>query len=366
MRVGFVINPIAGMGGAVGLKGTDGAAVLKEAVDRGAKKVAVHRAITALMALRELDLELSFLTCAGEMGESALKESGFDMEVVHSPGKVTQAEDTIEAARQFLAQKVELVIFVGGDGTARDVVSVLDASTPLIGVPSGVKMHSGVFVNTPQELADLVHEFGSERATRDAEVMDIDEDSFREGIVLSRLYGLAKVPDDKSHLQPGKQAYHSGSADDEAEELGQYLADSMEEDVLYILGPGSTTAAVAKALDQPKTLLGVDVYENRRLLSADCSEADLLRLVSADRPVRIVVSPIGAQGFVLGRGNQQISPELVKRVGLENFVIVATPSKLAATPVLRVDTGDALLDDELRRPTKVVTGYKRRKLVPVE
>jgi predicted polyphosphate/ATP-dependent NAD kinase len=266
----------------------------------------------------------------------------------------------------FVREKADIVLFAGGDGTARDLLGVVDATIPIVGIPTGVKMHSAVFANTPEAAADSIQVFAASRATREAEVMDVDEDGVRSGILRAKLFGYALVPDDPVHMQSSKMTYHSGSARDEAEELGQYVSESLEKGVMYILGPGSTTEAVARELELEKTLLGIDVYLDGRVLAKDASEAKILQLLSGHPDARIVVSPIGAQGFVLGRGNQQLSPEVVRRVGTHNITIIATPTKLRETPVLRVDTGDSALDDAIRGKNKVLTGYKRKKLVTIE
>ena len=215
------------------------------------------------------------------------------------------------------------------------------------------------------DVADLVESFVRPGAVKEGEVMDVDEDEFRHGVVSARLFGLASVPDDEAHLQPSKSSYRSGGAEAEAKELGTFMVDEMEDGVLYILGPGSTTAAIARVMGQEKTLLGVDAFMGEKRVGSDLSEAEIFRLMDARPRARIVVSPIGSQGFVFGRGNQQISAEVIRRVGPENIVVVATPTKLADTRVLRVDTGDADLDRELKGPVKVVTGYKRRKLLSI-
>lgn len=365
LRIGFVVNPVAGMGGAVGLKGTDGEEVLREAVRRGARALALDRAAHALKSARPARAGLSFITCRGEMGEDAFAASGLTCEVACDHGEVTSAQDTKAAVRLFVSRRVDLVAFVGGDGTARDVLSETGDRVPIIGIPSGVKMHSAVFLNSPSEFGALLQVFGGSRAVHEAEVLDIDEGLFRSGSVHAKLYGVALTPDSSEHVQAGKRSYASGTADDEADEIAHYIADSMAPGVAYIIGPGSTTARIAKALGQPKTLLGVDVYVDRVCVRTDVSEADLLEELRMRRRAEIVVSPIGAQGFFFGRGNQQISPKVIRSVGPRKVTVVSTPSKLSGTPVLRVDTGDPALDAEFRGRVKVVTGYKRKRLAKV-
>ena len=363
MRVGFVVNPIAGMGGSVGLKGTDGDEILREAVSRGARRTSPMRASEALKGLNAAGFE--FITCAGEMGQEELEEAGISYRVVFVPREHTDRRDTVDAVEAFVREVASMILFAGGDGTARDILAVVDKRVPQIGIPTGVKMQSGVFANTPADVAHLLYSFAESGLTKEAEVMDVDEESYRNGVLQARLYGYALVPDDAPHMQSSKTVYHSGSADEEAEELGQYIAETMERGVAYILGPGSTTAAVTRALGQEKTLLGVDVLIDGRTVVGDASEDGLLDLLGRRRDARIVVTPIGAQGFFLGRGNQQISPDVVKAVGPANVIVIATPTKLMHTPVLRVDTGDPSLDAAFRGTIKVVTGYRRRKLVPV-
>jgi len=360
--IGFIVNPIAGMGGPVGLKGTDGADTLEEALRRGAKARAVERAREAVSALAMRGLDIRILTCAGEMGETALAGSGIPSEVVYSPESPTSPEDTRRGVEAMVGLGARLIVFSGGDGTARDIVGVVGSGTPIVGVPAGVKMHSSVFALTPADAADLVAAFLRSGVLRDGEVMDVDEDDFRDGIVRSTLHGIARVPDDEAHLQPAKSSYSSGGDDAEADEIAACVAEEMEDGVLYILGPGSTTAAISKVLGQPKTPLGVDAYIDGKVIGRDLSEDGIAELLGEHPEARIVVTPIGAQGFVFGRGNQQISPEVIRKVGVQNVTIVATPSKLKHTPYLRVDTGDAALDSELRGPVKVLTGYRRRRL----
>jgi predicted polyphosphate/ATP-dependent NAD kinase len=365
VRIGFVVNPIAGMGGPVGLKGTDGERVLGLALERGATKSAPSRAVDALNAVARIGMMLEFLTCSGEMGSDELRAAGLPHTIVCEASARTTSKDTVEAVRRFVADGVDLIVFAGGDGTARDVMEASQGKVPMVGIPCGVKMHSAVFANTPSDLADLVDTFAKGGATRKAEVMDVDEEGFREGVVRAKLYGYASVPDDTIHLQSGKEVYRTSGAEEEAAEIGQYMADEMRPGVLYILGPGSTTAHIAKAMGQEKTLLGVDVYIDRRLVRADASEADILALLEGGREAVVVVTPIGAQGFFFGRGNQQLSPAVIRSVGPDAVTVVATPSKLASTPRLRVDTGDPQVDCALRGDRKVVTGYRRRRLVRV-
>ncbi|MDH3364783.1 MAG: ATP-NAD kinase family protein [Thermoplasmata archaeon] len=364
-KIGFVVNPIAGMGGRVALKGTDGTEARDEAVRRGAVAWSPGRARRALKALLAKRLDLDILTCSDEMGELLLDEEGFQPEVVCHAAPETTAEDTKRAARAFLERGADLLLFCGGDGTAKDIVEVVDSRVPIVGIPAGVKMHSSVFAVRPEEAADLVESYVRTGKTRDAEVMDIDENDFRRGISNPRLFALALVPDDERHLQASKSAFQSLTASDEAEELAVYVVETMKSGVLYIIGPGSTTQAIAMEMAQDKTPLGVDAYLDRELVAQDLSENDILAQIRRHPEAVIIVTPIGAQGFIFGRGNQQISSEVIREVGLENIIVVATPTKLNGTATLRVDTGDSALDVSLRKPLKILTGYRRRKLVGV-
>jgi predicted polyphosphate/ATP-dependent NAD kinase len=365
VKIGFLVNPVAGMGGAVGLKGSDGEAVQLEALKRGAETVSPRRAVVALRSLRDQPLDLEIVTSGGDMGEDELRTADLESNVVYRSKGATTKADTISSVREFLRVGVALIVFVGGDGTARDVLEVADARTPMIGVPSGVKMHSAVFLNRPEDLGRVVSSYGKNGTLKKAEVMDIDEDLFRKGVVRAKLYGIAKIPDDRAHIQTGKASYDTISAEDEAREIGDYIAESMEPDMSYILGPGSTTSSIADALGIRKTLLGVDVISNGQLVISDATENDLLRVLESNSKVVIVLSPIGSQGFFLGRGNQQISGKVVRAAGPESIIVVATPTKLKDTKILRVDTGDPDLDRKLRGRVKVVTGHRRRRLVEV-
>jgi predicted polyphosphate/ATP-dependent NAD kinase len=255
---------------------------------------------------------------------------------------------------------VDLLVYVGGDGTARDVCHAVGEDVLVLGIPAGTKMHSAVYATTPRAATQLIASFvrGELVHCRLAEVMDVDEEAYRQGVLSARLYGYLKVPDERGLVQrlklasPGSEVSAlAGIADDVVERL--------REGDRLVVGPGTTTRAIANRLGLPKTLLGVDVYERDRLVAADVGERDLLRLVE-DRPTRIVVTPIGGQGYLFGRGNQQISPAVIHRVGRANLLVVATPSKLAAlqgAPLL-VDTGDPDVDAGLAGYMRLVTGYR--------
>lgn len=356
--LGFVINPIAGMGGSVALKGTDGDAY-RVAISKGAVPLAKAR---ALRALSRLHFDAKFLTASGEMGAEVLRDLMLDHEVVWESRGQSSSDDTRQTCDRFMERNADLIVFCGGDGTARNVMDAVGDRAPVIGIPSGVKMHSAVFANTPEEAGDAIDRFLRGNAqTRLAEVMDVDEEAFREGELRARLYGYLKVPD-LAGLQPPKGAIFATSDEEQKEAIAEFLVERMEPDTFYILGPGTSTKAVADRLGIPKTLLGVDVVLDGKVILADASEMDLLKLLKGKR-ARLVVTPIGRQGFVFGRGNQQLSPEVISMVGMENMLILATPAKLAETPVLRSDSGDSVLDRNLCGYRKVLIGYDQYRMV---
>ena len=244
---------------------------------------------------------------------------------------------------------------MGGDGTARDVMDADRAGIPVLGVPAGVKMHSAVFAVSPEAAARLVARFAfTGLPVRMAEVMDVDEEAFRAGRLSARLYGYLPTIYEPSLVQSVKRPTVVDEERLQQLELARKVVELMRPGVAYVLGPGTTVKAVADALGIEKTLLGVDVVVDGRVVERDASVRRILKAIEGREAV-IVVTPIGGQGFILGRGNQQISPEVVKRAGRRNLLVIATSSKLKDLGSLRVDTGDPGLDAQLRGRLKVLT-----------
>lgn len=354
-RIGLIVNPVAGMGGSVGLKGTDGN--VEEAKRRGAVPHAMDRAGLTLAALsREPDLH--FITCAGPMGADLLQKNDFsDFEAVYTFTGESSVRDTVEAARRIRDAGADLLLFCGGDGTARDIFSAVGRDIPVLGIPAGVKMYSAVFAIDPAAAAELVQDFDPGRL-RDSEVMDVDEDAYRHNVLKTRLFGIARTPAAPGRVQPSKQVYEEADEERGKAAIAQFLDELLLPGTPYIVGVGTTTEALTRRLGIKKTLLGVDAVRNRRLIAADCNEGALLTLADKYPDIRIIISPIGAQGFILGRGNQQISANLVRKVGMKNIIVVATPHKLAELPFLYVDSGDAELDREFGDSIQVISGYR--------
>ncbi|MDP3563986.1 MAG: ATP-NAD kinase family protein [Methanoregula sp.] len=354
-RIGLIVNPVAGMGGSVGLKGTDGN--VEEARRRGAVPHAMDRASLTLAVLSH-EPDLHFITCTGPMGADLLQKTGCtDYETVYTFNGESSAGDTMEAALRIRDAGATLLLFCGGDGTARDIFSAVGRDIPILGIPAGVKMYSAVFAVDPAAAAELVREFNPVRL-RDSEVMDVDEDAYRHNVLKTRLFGIARTPAAPGRVQPSKQVYEEADEERAKAAIAQFIEEILLPGTLYIIGAGTTTEALTRRFGIRKTLLGVDVIRNRRLVAADCNEETLLALADKFPDTRIILSPIGAQGFILGRGNQQISAKLVQKIGVKNIIVVATPHKLAELPFLYVDSGDADLDHEFGDFIQVVSGYR--------
>jgi len=347
------------MGGRVGLKGTDGAEIVRRARSLGATPVAAGRAARALARLDRYHDRVSVVAGARAMGADLARAHGLATELVAAgDGDETTAEDTKAAAAEMERRSVELILFAGGDGTTRDIVDAVGTAVPILGIPTGVKMHSGVFATSPEAAGDLVaaHLCGTAKHLRDSEVMDVDEDALRAGRVSARLHAVARVPFDRVRVQNPKAA--SAAPDAALDALCRQMAAEASGDRLTLLGPGTTTHRILRHLELDGTLLGVDAVASGRLVGADLNEAQLLELLDG-RPATLVVAVVGGQGYVFGRGNQQLSPEVIRRVGLDNVEIVASLDKVLALdpPGLRVDTGDPALDAEL-------AGYRAVRVAP--
>ncbi|WP_192021256.1 ATP-NAD kinase family protein [Shewanella sp. WPAGA9] len=360
-RLGLIINPLAGLGGSVGLKGSDDVAEL--AISRGAEAKAGLRMKQALTVIKPFSEQIDIVTASGDMGETLALELGFSVKCVHqiSPGSSnnnTSAADTKQTVKALQDESLDLLLFAGGDGTARDIYSVVDDSLPVLGVPAGVKIHSGVYAITPNAAGVVVSMLlqGELVSLMTADVMDIDEEAFRKGTVKAKRFGEMLVPAEPRYIQAvkmgGKEVDELVLADIAADVINQM------EDELYIIGSGSTVAAVMEELNLDNTLLGVDVIHEQQIVACDVTANQLLELTQ-NKPTKLVITLIGGQGHILGRGNQQLSPELIKRIGKDNIIILATKTKLKALDgrPLIVDSGDPELDSALSGYYKITTGY---------
>ena len=363
MHIGVVVNPIAGMGGRVGLKGTDD---VEAARARGATPRAPDRAETALAAVAAANESATISAAPGAMGADQARAAGFEVTVLDTqtsqaatyPPAATTAADTTAAVNAAVDAGVDVLLFVGGDGTAADVAAALDArgvDTPMLGVPAGVKVYSSVFAVSPEAAGRIVASF---ERTVDREVNDLDEAAYRDGEVRTAVRAVRPVPVDDA-VQGAKQLTNGSVGG-----IATGVAASVEPGRRYVLGPGGTLQAVKAALGFDGTPIGVDIWEatsdGGRVIATDAAEADILAAVDGDHVV--VVSPIGGQGFVFGRGNDQLSPAVLADATVE---IIAAPEKLDTLDVLRVDIDDPAVAESLRGWRKVRTGRVSRRMMQV-
>jgi len=371
-KIGFLINPIAGMGGRVGLKGTDN--VVAQAKQLGATPIASQKAEEMLQEFysKTHRPDINWYTCTADMGNTVLENNGIKAKVIYSPRtETTSAEDTKKACDKFLENRIDILVFCGGDGTARDIFTEIDKMIPLLGIPSGVKMHSAVFGINTSATAKMLKEFIEGRLTiGDAEIMDLDEELYRKGEWKVRLYGVAKGIVEPTYIQVGKATYESVSDDAVKDELADHVKDELEKhhDALFLFGPGGTVDYIAKKLSLSHTLLGIDAVYQNQVIGSDLNEQQILGLLKKHPKAKILLSPIGAQGFILGRGNLQLSPQVIRKIGLKNIIVVSTPSKLMHTPILRVDTGDKEVDHLFQDQgyLMVVIGYRLSRVVKIQ
>ncbi len=373
MKLGLIINPMAGIGGSVGLKGSDGRDIVEQALAQGAQPKAGERVALAMQVLANV-IKQPILTVAGAMGADVLAKMDLAHEVVLQTSTQTTANDTYNAVLKLCENHIDLLIFAGGDGTARDVLDALNEkglaeSLPVIGIPAGCKIHSAVYAVTPSRAGELVAllEQGELLVVKQAEVMDLDEAAYREGKIASSCYGYLSVPEDDARMQAMKQG-GLNSEEIVVQDIAADVVENMLPDVLYFIGAGTTTAAIMDALNLNNSLLGIDVVINQELLASDVDEAAMLALLNEKQAetcgAKIVVTAIGGQGHVFGRGNQQFSPAVIAKVGGKNIIVIASTEKLHSLQgrALLLDTGDAQLDKRLAGIKQIITGFEQRTL----
>ncbi|MBT60109.1 MAG: hypothetical protein CMA63_00970 [Euryarchaeota archaeon] len=396
MRIGIVVNPDAGLGGRLGFKGSDGRAA--EARAAGAQDRAgprMHQSLNALHELMNSSLNRTNATAIcvgwnGRMGGSwCLQETEtLPFESIGTTPEETSHKDTAELVKDLVDAQVEAIVYAGGDGTTRDIVKALETigkeaqEIPLIGVPGGVKMHSGCFATTPKAAAEVVLAFllGDLRCAI-TEVMDLDEEIYQEGIWKVRMYGEAWTPSSPRFMQGAKEQVERTSESDTIEGLAKHVETLIEEqpDLLIIWGSGGTIRRIGEHCDHQLTLLGIDILGpdsvDGRQLHADLNEQQLIEILlqhvdseGNPRPRLLLLSPMGGQGFLIGRGNLQLSPDVLRIIGIDNILGVATPAKLIGLSAVRIDTGDPSLDDvfQTKRFMKILQGFRTTRLIRIE
>ena len=367
-KLGLIINPVAGMGGRVGLKGSDGALAGK-AKSMGAIPIAEARARVAMLQFAAACPDVEVLTAPGSMGAAVAQDAGLETRVVCAVSKPeTSAADTQTAAREILAEGAVLLLFVGGDGTARDIYKVVGRELPVLGVPSGVKMHSALFAASARAAGEVAARYlcAADRSglLADAEILDRVDASSAGGS--PELFGVVRTPRSGFLVPAAKNSRPSSEPLALAAAVNR-VATMLSDDRVTLIGPGSTMQSLMAQLRSAGSLLGIDAIRNGKLLAKDLNEGDILDLI-AGKPARIVLSVVGGQGFLFGRGNQQLSPTVISQVGAENIVIVSSLEKLAGLPgnCLLVDTGDEDVDAELAGYLPVIVSEARTVMMPVK
>ncbi|MBR2894339.1 MAG: ATP-NAD kinase family protein [Oscillospiraceae bacterium] len=357
-KLGLIINPVAGLGGSVGLKGSDN--MVEEALARGAVPQSEKRTRVALQELLSLKDSITIYTGSGSMGELLVKELGFPCTVIaKNTSDSTTAEDTQVLVQWMQTQNIDLILFAGGDGTARDICRVADEKTVFLGIPTGVKIHSPVYARSSIAAGRLAFLYLQDQVENivEEEVLDIDEEQYRQEMINTKLYGCLRIPKESEYTQCRKCG-SSPSEEDSMAAIADYVADTMQKDTFYLIGAGTTTRAVMRELELDNTLIGVDLVYNYDLIAKDIYGKQILEWIG-DKPTKLIVTVTGGQGFLFGRGNQQLTPDVLHRIGKENIIILATKEKilkLRGQPLL-VDTGDAQLDQDLSGYYHIICDY---------
>lgn len=344
-KIGFLVNPVAGLGGQAGMKGSDSLKGRRAALGLGYEKTAGERAYECMTRIRD-EADCHMIAPEGEMGGNILTKAHIPYESLGKPREITAKEDTLHYAQLLRNRNVDLLVFCGGDGTARDIYEAVGEQLPVLAVPAGVKMYSACYAVSPYQAGDLLKSFirGSRISLEYREIMDIDEERLDDPSVTLALYGFLQSIHDGARLQRGKEICPQEPSGREL--LADHIISAMDEQSLYIIGPGSTTYCLKEKLTGRGTLRGVDIAKGKNIILKDTDEQSIYRLLGEGMPARIIVTCIGGNGFLFGRGNQQISPRIIRAVSKENLILAVTKEKLATlrgNPML-VDTGDRNTD----------------------
>jgi len=375
-RLGLLVNPDAGLGGRLGLKGSDGQAeyARSQGVEErsGPRMRAMLEHFSAIAGAKSE--ECHWVTSDGRMGSEWIPESISEIEFAHSSKGPTSANDTSDAISSLLDSGIDLLVYAGGDGTTRDIVSALSEADspklPVIGVPTGVKMHSGCFASSPKAAAEVLASWiGGDLLIASTEVLDLDEELYRQGKWVVRIYAEAMTPSSPRWMQGAKMRVEASGEDEVVEGIAEHIEETIvEDDRLVLWGSGGTLRSIGKIIGFELTTLGIDATRGSQQVGTDINEREILEILdSHEGPVTLLLSPMGGQGFLIGRGNLQLSPNVLKRIGVDGVLGIVTPAKLLTLRSLRIETGDEGLDSLFseKKYLKVLQGYRTTRVLPV-
>tara|TARA_B100000927_G_scaffold113263_1_gene91551 strand:- start:22274 stop:23416 length:1143 start_codon:yes stop_codon:yes gene_type:complete len=376
VRLGLLVNPDAGLGGRLGLKGSDGQAEIARSMgaeDRSGPRMKLM--LEHFINITKGDnLGIDWYVSEGRMGTHWIPQVLSPLVVIHSSSGTTHADDTNQAIKCMIESDVDLILYAGGDGTTRDIVASLSENgrpdLPIIGVPTGVKMHSGCFASSPKAAAEVLSSWiNQDLLLSSTEVLDLDEDLYRQGKWVVRLYAEAITPASPRWMQGSKMRVEASGEEEVIEGLSDHIRDTLlGEDMMIIWGSGGTLRTIGSNLGFNLNTLGIDISKGDKLIASDLNEKEIIEhLRRHTGKVTLLLSPMGGQGFLIGRGNLQLSPEVLKLVGVEGILGVVTPAKMLTLRTLRVETGDPHLDEEFskKRYLKVLQGYRTTRILPV-
>ena len=376
VKLGLLVNPDAGLGGRLGLKGSDGQAEIarsRGAQDRSGPRMRIM--LDHLVAISKESLDgIQWYLSEGRMGTDWIPPTISPFGIIHSSNSSTDANDTSQLVASLIDSDIDLLIYAGGDGTTRDVVAALSQygrpELPIIGVPTGVKMHSGCFASSPKAAAEVLSSWlEGDLLLSSTEVLDLDEDLYREGKWVVRLYAEAITPASPRWMQGSKMRVEASGEEEVIQGLAEHVRETLIDDQMMIIwGSGGTLRTIGGILGFELNTLGIDITLGTNIVASDLNEKEILAALEGHQgDVILLLSPMGGQGFLIGRGNLQLSPDVLRMIGVDRVLGIVTPAKMLTLRSLRVETGDPEMDERFskKKYLKVLQGYRTTRVLRV-
>ena len=376
VRLGLLVNPDAGLGGRLGLKGSDGQAEIarsKGAQDRSGPRM--RAMLDHLITISKDNLDgIQWYVSKGRMGTDWISPAISSLEVIHSSSSSTDANDTSQLVGSMIGSDIDLLVYAGGDGTTRDVVAALSEygrpELPIIGVPTGVKRHSGCFASSPKAAAEVLSAWlEGDLLLSSTEVLDLDEDLYRQGKWVVKLYAEAITPASPRWMQGSKMRVEASGEEEIIQGLADHVRETLIDDRMMIVwGSGGTLRTIGGILGFELNTLGIDITVGGNIIGSDLNENEILSALKEHQgDVILLLSPMGGQGFLIGRGNLQLSPDVLRIIGVNRVLGIVTPAKMLTLRSLRIETGDSEMDQRFseKKYLKVLQGYRTTRVLKV-